>query len=373
MGSIPFYDVVVAGAGPAGCASAIVLKQAGLTVCLADGDDGRRIGESFPGATARLLHRLGINGMEELMGTGDYKPCMGNASAWGSDQWTYQDGLSNPEGGGWHVNRRNFNLALRRKAFSAGADLYTGWIDNVETCISDNGEREYLTRFRNAGGLPQGIRSRWLVDATGRKARLSRRFGISRQKMDDQMAAICWFRASANDRDHVTRIKSVREGWWYTALLPEGIRVVSLQSLPTEVAGMIKEPGHFFSAFNAAGVLPYEIDQTEVIDMKAVEAGIVRAGSATADNLVCVGDTALSLDPLSSQGVFFALYSGIKAGEAISRSHTDPSSAKASFEAYQQSVNRVYEANQRSRKYHYSSELRFAGEEYWASIVNRQS
>jgi flavin-dependent dehydrogenase len=378
MSPIPFYDVVIAGAGPAGCASAIVLKQAGLTVCLADGDEGRRIGESFPGATARLLHRLGIKGMEELMQPDDYKPCMANASAWGSNQWIYQDGLSNPEGGGWHVNRKNFNLALRRKALSAGADLYKGWIDTVETCINDNGEPEYLTRFRNADGLPQGLRSRWLVDASGRKARLARRFGIIRQKMDDQMAAICWLKASATDGDHVTRIKSVPEGWWYTALLPEGIRVVSLQALPHEVSGMIKEPGRFFSAFNAAGVLPYEIDQSGVIEMKAVEAGIVRTSSATVDNLVCVGDTALSLDPLSSQGVFFALYSGIKAGEAIARSHSGPSSTKASLEAYQQSVNRVYEANQRSRKYHYGSELRFAGEEYWtsivrSSIVNRQS
>lgn len=371
MSSVPFYDVVIAGAGPAGCASAIVLKQAGLTVCLADGDDGRRIGESFPGATVRLLNRLGINGMGELMEPGDYKPCMANASAWGSDQWTYQDGLSNPEGGGWHVNRKSFNLALRRKALSAGAGMYKGWTDNVETCINDNGEREYLTRFRNADGLPQGLRSRWLIDATGRKARLSRRFGISRQKMDDQMAAICWLKASASDRDHVTRIKSVPEGWWYTALLPEGIRVISIQSLPHQVAGMIKEPERFFSAFNAAGVLPYEIDQKEVIEMKAVEAGIVRADSATIDNIVCVGDTALSLDPLSSQGVFFALYSGIKAGEAISRSHTDPSSTKASLESYQQSVDRVYEANQRSGKYHYSSELRFAAEEYWASMVSK--
>jgi flavin-dependent dehydrogenase len=296
---------------------------------------------------------------------------MANASCWGSDQWTFQDGLANPEGGGWHVNRKSFNLALRRKALSLGAGMYTGWIDNVETCIGDNGEREYLTRFRNAEGLPQALRSRWLVDATGRKARLSRRFGITRQKMDDQMAAICWLNASPTDSDHVTRIKSVPEGWWYTALLPEGVRVASFQSLPHEVAGMIKEPGRFFSAFNAAGVLPYGITQDQVIDMKAVEAGIARAGTATTDNLVCVGDTALSLDPLSSQGVFFALYSGIKAGEAISRSHTEPSNAKSFLESYQQSVNRVYEANQRSRKYHYSSEPRFAGEEYWASIVNK--
>lgn len=365
MSSIPFYDVVIAGAGPAGCASAILLREAGLTVCLADGDEGRGIGESFPGATARLLRRLGINGMGELMTPGDYKPCTANASSWGSNEWTYIDGLSNPEGGGWHVNRRNFNGALRAKAISAGADMYNGWIDTVEKTIDNDGGSLYGTRFKNAAGLPELIHSRWLIDATGRKARIGRRFGISRRKMDEQMAAICWLRASADDSDHVTRIKSVPRGWWYTALLPEGIRVVSLQALPQDVAGMVKEPSSFFNAFNFAGVLPYEIGEADIIEMKAVEAGIVRTNRATVDRLICIGDTALSLDPLSSQGVFFALYSGIKAGEAIARSHADPSSEENSLQTYQQAVDRVYEANQRSRKYHYSSELRFAGEEYW--------
>jgi flavin-dependent dehydrogenase len=380
MEHLPLYDVVIAGGGPAGCASAIILKQSGISVCLVEGDmeSSRRIGESLPGATLRLLNRLGIRGIGDLLPPHDYKSCVANASAWGSEQWSYQEGMMNPEGGGWHVNRRNFNAALRRKAASLGIPVYSAHIDALKTSERSHGQNEHLICFsKKEESAPEALRAKWLIDATGRKARLARKFDLAREKPDDQMAAICWINAPSNDQDLVTRIKSVPEGWWYTALLPGNTRVISLQSLPHEVARVVKDPSLFLESFNATNILSYQPEESLIVEMRAVEAGISRLERATVEGLVCVGDAALSLDPLSSQGVFFALYSGIKAAETLTGCLQDPSSINILLDQYQQLVDKVYHANQSSRRYHYTGELRFLQSEYWQTrtgvAVNRES
>jgi 2-polyprenyl-6-methoxyphenol hydroxylase-like FAD-dependent oxidoreductase len=54
------YDIVIVGAGPAGCAAALRLRQQGLRVALVDDvKQGRlKVGESLPGASIRLLQSL---------------------------------------------------------------------------------------------------------------------------------------------------------------------------------------------------------------------------------------------------------------------------------------------------------------------------
>jgi 2-polyprenyl-6-methoxyphenol hydroxylase-like FAD-dependent oxidoreductase len=364
MSLLSSYDAVVAGAGPAGCAAAIVLKQAGLDVCLIDrADDGtRKIGESLPGAAIRLLNRIGINGIDDLLSKEDQSPCIANASAWGSDEWTYQDGLLNPEGGGWHVHRGHFNDALRRHALSFDIPFYTVRIGQVKQLIDET--KPYQIELDRISTVAE-IRAQWLVDATGRKGWIARQCNKVREKLDSQMAAIAWVQASQADKDQVTRIKSVKEGWWYTALLPDGSRVIGLYSIPSHIGEMMKQRDLFFTPFNETGILPYTVNESNCLEMKAAEAGVSRMREAASEGLVCVGDAALSLDPLSSQGMFFALYSGIRGAEAIINSHLHPQTKQASLDQYQSLVDRVFEANQRTRNYFYINESRYTKEAYW--------
>src|SRR2546422_9913481 len=56
------FDVLIAGAGPAGCAGAISLADfaPGLSVCLVDAPQGFRIGETVPPQIRPVLEHLGV-------------------------------------------------------------------------------------------------------------------------------------------------------------------------------------------------------------------------------------------------------------------------------------------------------------------------
>lgn len=355
------YDVLVAGAGPAGSAPAILLARAGLRVCLLDRDEQRpfRIGESLPGATGRLLGKLGIDGMHSLLDAADMHTCTANASAWGTEDWVYQDALLNPEGGGWHIDRTAFDRALQKKAAEAGALSLSA---NITGAAQQEGH--YSVAF-SSGGETRSLRATWLIDATGRKAALGRMLGLQRQRLDRQTALVGWVRCDAGDADHCTRVCSVRDGWWYTALLPGQVRVIGFYGQPGAVLALHRQRAGFLQAFNKCGVLDRALHPDSLLDLRTTDAGVARASVAATGRLFCAGDTALSLDPLSSQGIFFALYSGIRAAGSILDGIADPQRLPQIIQDYRDLVGRVFEANQHSRRDIYASEWRFRNEPYW--------
>ena len=250
------YDVVVAGAA-AGAASAIVARQAGLRVGLSDAADDRalKVGESLPGGVLRTLRRLGIEGPAELLNTDELTPCVANASAWGSDTWSFKDALASPEGGGWHVLRHRFDAALRHRAAALGVERIHANVGDVEQI--DGLHRIDLTA--NAHSHPGRLAARFLIDATGRRAVIARKLGLKRRRLSEQCAAVAWLRHPEHDLDNTTRVKAVENGWWYTARLPQMLRVLAFHGLPADVTQMMKRPERFAEQCNATDLLSYRV------------------------------------------------------------------------------------------------------------------
>lgn len=357
---VPHYQVVIAGAGPGGCAAAIRLRQQGREVAIIDQVDDKKlkVGESIPGAAIRLLRSLGMNTLDELLPETAFEACVANRSAWGSEQWTYTDALRNPEGGGWHVLRHQFDAALRKRAVEAGVYFYYGKVGTVTN------ENKHTVRFKSQKpDLPEAITADWIIDATGRAGAVIRQLGIERERFEPQMAAVCWLHPQIGDEDRTTTIKSVKNGWWYTSRLPDGSRVLSFHSLPETVAKMVKDPLQYLNEANTAQIINYSLHPSHILQgIAARDAGVSKAQQVAGSDWFAVGDAALSFDPLSSQGIFFALYSGLKAADAILSTQSGDINA---IENYQQQVDSVFKANQRSRAYFYNAERRFLGEGYW--------
>ena len=370
----PDCDVLIAGAGPAGSACAIRLCQLGLRVAIVDEvkDTALKIGESVPGATGRLFKGLGIQGIDAFLSPDEYCPVAANTSAWGTDHWTVNDGIRNPEGGGWHVLRHCFDRSLRQRAIMSGAAFYGGKVRRVTMDDIDNIDTPTFTVAfkRQKPDLPDCLTAKWLVDATGRAAFVSRQLGSTPNVYSQQMAAIGWMQSPVEDVDTNTRIKSVKNGWWYTAKLPQGLRVISFCGLLEDIAGMVKAPSCFFEALGETDLLPFSVNPRQrIADIVSCHAGVSVLERPIQGNFLAIGDSALSFDPLSSQGIFFAFYSAIRGAETILNILKFPTSRFDYESGYKQRIHNVFDANQQSRQYYYAVEQRFSNHAYWRRMV----
>jgi flavin-dependent dehydrogenase len=81
---------------------------------------------------------------------------------------------------------------------------------------------------------------------------------------------------------------------------------------------------------------------------------------------LAVGDSALSFDPLSSQGLLTALYTGLRAGQAADRLLDGDDGP---LEAYARRLGAIHDAYRRHRAAYYAAERRWADRTFWLRRV----
>ncbi|MEM7037895.1 MAG: hypothetical protein AAF570_13005, partial [Bacteroidota bacterium] len=119
------------------------------------------------------------------------------------------------------------------------------------------------------------------------------------------------------------------------------------------------------AAFNAAELAksPFSVnDLAQPLSSK--EAAPRRVLLPKNSKLLAVGDAILSFDPLAGQGIFFALYSGIKAAESILETRKGKASSISNAQ-YFEAVSKVENHQREFRKTFYLGEQRFPEAAYW--------
>jgi flavin-dependent dehydrogenase len=215
------FDAVILGAGPAGAAAAYNLAQNSASVLIVEGKavPEFKIGETVPGIAGGQFVRAGFG---EILETVPRLRSSGNRSAWGSDRLQVRSSMLDPYGGSSHIDRLKFDEALLARAVGAGAELLRG-----------TRPRAWVRRhggWQIALPPPKGaIHCDAIIDCTGRPAVFARSQGARRIAIDKQIALIALLSAST-DPDLSITIEAAEFGWWYSAQLPGGTRIVVLFS-----------------------------------------------------------------------------------------------------------------------------------------------
>jgi len=303
------FDVLIAGAGPAGCAAAISLGDFApkLRVGLIDASapDTARIGETVPPPIKSILDHLGLwQNFTADRHSASYR----TLSAWGGPELLSNEFLFHTQQTGWRLDRARFDAMMLRGAAPRVAAHMAGKVAKLSFAHD-------LWKVALDDGAIHTARA--VVDATGRAAVLARLQGRRPQRLDRLVScfAFCDSRGGAEE----LTIEAVRDGWWYTAALPGGRRVTAFMSDADIVRSL--ELGQRDRWLRALG----ETEYVHALTAGAEPLGAPQfhgAGSQivltdSTHTLMCVGDAASSFDPVSGQGIVKALRSGVFASYAI--------------------------------------------------------
>jgi 2-polyprenyl-6-methoxyphenol hydroxylase-like FAD-dependent oxidoreductase len=347
------YHAVVFGIGPAACVFAIRTLGHGKSVLLVPPPrpcTPKPSGETLAPRGEFVLRQLGLA-----------KDCLSDQhvtnsmwSCWRNSRLKRTDLAFDPHGRMWHLNRPLFDNALLDHAIALGADVIdSGWqgINGFER--RPNGWNTHVV----SQGSERALTAGYFVDATGKSASFARRMGAKRvvQYRLIALSCVCEGRSGVDS----LLIEAVSKGWWYSFGLPHGKLVLTLMtdSQLGKVSKVTREK-----------VWDELLDQACYTKERAgICAGVpsaVSVESARLDRMhgegwVAVGDSAMTFDPLSSQGLTSAIEQAVEVADILS---FEDENALAAFDSRRIELFEQYKTH---RLQFYQSVQRFSEFEFW--------
>lgn len=343
------WDVVVVGAGPAGCSLARELALAGARVLIVDrGELGRDkpCGEGLMPKGVRALVRAGLGHL--LDGTPRFEGVRfhvaGRAAA-----GRFHDGA------GRGVRRDRLDAALAIAAVTAGATLRTGAALRAVARGTDEGEEWRLALAPSAKGRGDGeiVRARFLVGADGVGSRVRRALGLDlpptprdrpRRRLaldesegDGRVGLV----GHVGAKGRVSKLVEIfYEPGWEVALTPVAGGQLSVAALvePSRARELSVGAARWLGERLAEAGVP--VTAPEPRTLRAVRLGS-RASRVTTPGALLVGDAAGAVDPIVGCGISHALAEAPLAAQAILGALVVPSAAARLLEGYERALARL--------------------------------
>lgn len=323
------FDVVVLGAGPAGCAAAITCAQKGLRVVLLEKAPfpRDRPGETLHPGVEPLLRQLGIIAL-------DFPRHPGHWVHWGGPPRFNAFDEGRDEGWlGFQVPRARLDQQLLERARTLGVHI-------VHPTRVSQVVRQHC-RIQGVQADARQWLARYVVDATGHHGWLQRQLQIPWRYFSPRLIARYGYCKESSLPDEKLGLFAHLHGWhWIARLSDDCLHWTRL-------------------AFTVAGqryLAPEELEQCPVIaQVRGADVSWRHCRTTAGPGYFLVGDAAATLDPCASHGVIKALISGMQAASAIVDCLSWPTGEATVQTAYQAWVQQSFERDVHALRSFYRS------------------
>jgi flavin-dependent dehydrogenase len=288
-----------------------------------------------------LLADMGL--LESFLSEG-HAPWYGKRAVWGGPAPEETDFLRDPDGHGWHLDRVRFEQWLREQATARGAMLIS---PATVTKLEHDGHRWQVLLRHAEGALP--ISAEIVIDAGGRARPAARKIG-ARAVASDLLACTWIYGVDAGKVGRgLTYVEAIETGWWYTAPLPGRRRVLAFHTdTDLAVARAIREPGALLRQAQASGELSALLAEAGFRAQSREQTTTAQSASLeppAGKNWLAIGDAAMSFDPISSQGLLNALFTGLAGAEVADRHLAGDTISLSSYARLIREVHTIYRSH----------------------------
>ena len=345
VGTVEATPIVVLGAGPAGGAVALGLKQLGYTHITVVGEP--RPFSALEGISERVVEGLRNAGFCHAL---DKIP---EPSA----RFVTWNGVSSQANTERLIDRSAFDSAILMDLAMQGIHVIQGRVKEVET--SSLGHRISI----DSSGQMIEVEATFLVEARGRAAPSAKQ---KRIRGAETVSILQYWQGEAEEKR--SAVESFPQGWAWMAMDEKGKRYLQLTF---DVASAVlpeksRLPEFCLEKLNT-------LEQARAFIENASYSGEMHARTSTpilcqesiGDNWIRVGDAAMAVDPLSGNGIFQALSSSLQAPAVINTLLREPERTLLAQRFHQLRLTELFFRFARIGRDFYATEQQWAGNPFW--------
>lgn len=318
------FDVLIIGGGPAGSTAGSWLSQNGVETLLCEKESFPRfhIGESLLPNGNHILQEIGV--WEKIESAGFVKKYGAEFTLPDRSQTVhnvFSHGLVKGREQTYQVERSRFDKILLDHASSCGCETLQRTL--VKKC--HRAGEAWETTIQNLDTKKeQTIRSRWIIDASGRASVMGRTLGITKETIPypGRFAIFNHFEGvprEASKQDGNIIIIRLEDAWFWVIPLSDTVTSVGVVAQKGARAETRESHEAFFERkVSESQFLTDILREATPIDSYRLESDYCFSYETYGqERTLLAGDAASFIDPVFSSGVYLALESGLLSAKTI--------------------------------------------------------